>query len=53
MERDGWVVVRHKGTSHRQMQHATKPGTITVAGAEHVEVPKGTLNDVLKRAGLK
>jgi predicted RNA binding protein YcfA (HicA-like mRNA interferase family) len=28
---DGWEVVRQKG-SHRQLQHESKPGTVTVAG---------------------
>jgi predicted RNA binding protein YcfA (HicA-like mRNA interferase family) len=52
LEADGWTQVRQKG-SHRQFHHATKPGTVTVAGKASVEVPKGTLNSVLKQAGLK
>jgi predicted RNA binding protein YcfA (HicA-like mRNA interferase family) len=31
LNRDGWVVVRQKG-SHRQLHHPTKRGTVTVAG---------------------
>ena len=35
IEADGWFRVRQKG-SHRQYHHATKPGTVTVAGkTEH------------------
>lgn len=49
---DGWAVVRTKG-SHRQFQHPTKPGTVTVAGNPAVDVPPGTLSSVLKQAGLK
>jgi predicted RNA binding protein YcfA (HicA-like mRNA interferase family) len=30
-----------------------KPGTVTVAGKPSVDVPPGTLNSVLKQAGLK
>lgn len=48
----GWVLVRTKG-SHRQFQHPTKPGTVTIAGNPGVDVPAGTLNSVLKQAGLK
>ena len=49
---DGWHLVRQKG-SHRQYHHPSKPGTVTVAGKESVEVPPGTLNSILKQAGLK
>ena len=52
LEADGWHQVRQKG-SHRQFHHPTKPGTVTVAGKASVEVPRGTLNSVLKQAGLK
>lgn len=52
LEADGWFFVRQKG-SHRQYQHPSKPGTVTVAGKPSVEVPPGTLNSVLKDAGLK
>ena len=49
---DGWFEVRVKG-SHRQFHHSTKPGTVTVAGKASIDVPPGTLNSVLKQAGLK
>lgn len=52
LEADGWYQVRQKG-SHRQYHHATKPGTVTVAGRPGVEVPPGTLHSILKQAGLK
>ena len=52
MEQDGWTLVRTKG-SHRQFKHPTKRGTVTVAGKLGLELPKGTLNSVLKRSGLK
>ena len=51
-EADGWSQVRQKG-SHRQFHHPTKLGTVTVAGKASVDVPRGTLNSVLKQAGLK
>jgi len=52
IEADGWSQVRQKG-SHRQFRHPTKPGTVTVSGKPGVDVPPGTLNSVLKQAGLK
>jgi predicted RNA binding protein YcfA (HicA-like mRNA interferase family) len=51
LEKDGWRLVRTRG-SHRQFRHPTKRGTITVAGKRSAEVPKGTLNVILKRAEL-
>ena len=52
LEADGWLQVRQRG-SHRQYHHATKPGTVTLSGKPSVDVPPGTLNSVLKQAGLK
>lgn len=52
IERDGWELVRTKG-SHRQYRHPIKPGTVTVAGKPNLDVPPGTLNSILKQAGLK
>jgi len=52
LNHDGWFIVRITG-SHRQFHHATKPGTVTVAGHPGVDMPRGTLNSVLKQAGLK
>ncbi|MDP2056025.1 MAG: type II toxin-antitoxin system HicA family toxin [Acidobacteriota bacterium] len=49
IESDGWVQVRVTG-SHRQFHHPSKPGT---AGQPGSDVPPGTLNSVLKQAGLK
>jgi len=52
IQADGWNLVRQKG-SHRQCHHTSKPGTVTVAGKDSVEIPPGTLNSILKQAGLK
>lgn len=52
LEADGWLQVRQTG-SHRQFHHPVKPGTVTVSGKLSVDVPPGTLNNVLKQAGLK
>jgi predicted RNA binding protein YcfA (HicA-like mRNA interferase family) len=52
LEKDGWRLVRIKG-SHRQFHHSQKLGTVTVAGHPSVDIPPGTLNNILKQAGLK
>lgn len=52
LRNDGWYLDRTKG-SHRQLKHPSKRGTVTVAGKPSVEVPPGTLNSILKQAGLK
>lgn len=51
---DGWKLDRVVG-SHMQFRHPDKPGTVTVAagGKESKDVPPGTLNSILKQAGLK
>jgi predicted RNA binding protein YcfA (HicA-like mRNA interferase family) len=48
----GWRVVRQKG-SHRQLQHPSRPGTVTVAGKPSVDMPPGTLASILKQAGMQ
>lgn len=52
LEDDGWYLARTKG-SHRQFKHPIKPGTVTVAGKPSIDIPPGTLNSILKQAGLK
>jgi predicted RNA binding protein YcfA (HicA-like mRNA interferase family) len=52
LEEDGWYLARTKG-SHRQFKHPTKAGAVTVSGKPSVDVPPGTLNSILKQAGLK
>lgn len=52
LEADGWYLARTRG-SHRQYRHRSKPGTVTVAGKPSLDLPPGTLNSVLKQAGLR
>ncbi len=52
LENNGWSIVRQQG-SHRQFKHASKRGLVTVAGHPNDELAPGTLNSVLKQAGLK
>jgi predicted RNA binding protein YcfA (HicA-like mRNA interferase family) len=49
---DGWFLVATRG-SHRQFKHAFKPGRVTVAGKPSDDLAPGTLNSILKQAGLK
>jgi predicted RNA binding protein YcfA (HicA-like mRNA interferase family) len=52
IEEDGWYKVRQRG-SHRQYRHSQKPGRVTVAGHPRDDVPPGTLNNILRQAGLR
>ena len=49
---DGWDLARQRG-SHRQFKHPSKRGIVTVAGKLSDELAPGTLNSILKQAGLK
>ena len=52
IESHGWFHVRTRG-DHRQYHHRTRPGTVTISGKLGEDMPKGTLNSVLRQAGLK
>jgi predicted RNA binding protein YcfA (HicA-like mRNA interferase family) len=52
IEDDGWYLVRTKG-DHRQYKHPVKKGLLTISGKLSDDVGKGTLNSILKQAGLK
>jgi predicted RNA binding protein YcfA (HicA-like mRNA interferase family) len=52
ISRDGWYLDRTKG-SHRQYKHPSKKGLVTVAGKPGDDLAPGTLNSILKQAGLK
>ena len=49
---DGWVLARTRG-SHQQFKHPVKIGLVTVAGSSNDDLAPGTLNSILKQAGLK
>ena len=49
---DGWYLARTRG-SHQQTKHPTKPGRVTVVGNSNDDLAPGTLNSILKQAGLK
>jgi len=52
VEEDGWFLARTKG-SHRQYKHQIKMGLVTIPGKLSDELAPGTLNSILKQAGLK
>lgn len=52
LEANGWRLAATRG-SHRQFKHPTRPGRVTVAGKMSDDLAPGTLNSVLKQAGLK
>jgi predicted RNA binding protein YcfA (HicA-like mRNA interferase family) len=52
LHEDGWSVAVTRG-SHRQLKHPTKPGRVTVAGKPSDDLAPGTVNSILKQAGLK
>jgi predicted RNA binding protein YcfA (HicA-like mRNA interferase family) len=49
---DGWFLVATRG-SHRQFKHTTKAGRVTVPGKPGDDLAPGTLNSIMKQAGLK
>jgi predicted RNase H-like HicB family nuclease/predicted RNA binding protein YcfA (HicA-like mRNA interferase family) len=53
IEADGWRLERVAG-SHQQYRHPLKPGTVTIpaGGKLGKDVPPGTLNSILRQAGL-
>lgn len=52
LEKHGWVEMRSRG-SHRQFKHPDGAFVITVPGNDGKELAPGTLNVILKKAGLR
>ena len=52
IKKDGWYKVAQKGR-HKQFKHLIKPGRVTIAGNPGDDIATGTLNSVLKQAGIK
>lgn len=51
LQKDGWYEVGQRG-SHLNLKHPTKPGKVTIP-IHSGDLPRGTLNSILKLAGLK
>ncbi|MFN8526167.1 MAG: type II toxin-antitoxin system HicA family toxin [Chloroflexota bacterium] len=52
LSRDGWYLDRMRG-SHRQYLHPTKRGVVTVPGKPGDDLASGTLQSILRQAGLR
>ncbi|MGA2894358.1 MAG: type II toxin-antitoxin system HicA family toxin [Xanthobacteraceae bacterium] len=52
VEENGWFLVATRG-SHRQYKHPMKSGRVTIAGKSSDDLAKGTMNSILRQAGLK
>ena len=52
IEAHGWVLIRIRG-SHRQYKHPHKTGVVTIPGKMGDDLAPGTVNSILKQAGLK
>lgn len=52
LEEDGWYQVRQNG-SHKIFKHPTKKATIPIPEHGKTDLKIGTLNSILKQAGLK
>ncbi|MBE9004551.1 type II toxin-antitoxin system HicA family toxin [Fortiea sp. LEGE XX443] len=52
IEEYGWYLARTRG-SHRQYKHPDKLGLVTVPGKPGDDLAPGTLDSILKQAGLK
>jgi predicted RNA binding protein YcfA (HicA-like mRNA interferase family) len=52
LAQDGWVQTSQRG-SHRQLEHATKPGKVTVAGKPSQQLHPKTVKSILRQAGLE
>lgn len=51
LRRDGWVVVRQKG-SHIRLQKTTRTGILKVTVPAHRPIKRSTLSHILKQAQL-
>ena len=51
LKKDGWYLERVVG-SHHHFKHKSKKGIVTVPHPRK-DLPIGTLNNILKQAGLK
>jgi predicted RNA binding protein YcfA (HicA-like mRNA interferase family) len=47
---EGWYQVEMEG-SHRQFEHPTKPGKVTVAGHPSEDIAKGMFAKIRRQAG--
>jgi len=53
IEKDGWYLKAHKGSSHRQYSHPQKKGRVTINGKASDDLDHFLVNSILKQAWLK
>ncbi|MBN2001154.1 type II toxin-antitoxin system HicA family toxin [candidate division KSB1 bacterium] len=51
LRRDGWIVVRQKG-SHIRLQKTTREGTLKITIPAHRPIKRSTLSHILKHAQI-
>ena len=52
LDKDGWYLYRHNGSSHRQFKHPTKKGKATVNGKPSADISGSLLKSIEQQAGL-
>lgn len=52
IQKDGWYLERQTG-SHKIFKHPTKSGIVVIPDHGKEDIKMGTLNSILKQAGLK
>lgn len=52
IQKNGWFFERQSG-SHKIFKHPTKKGIVVIPDHGKVDIKIGTLNPILKQAGLK
>ncbi len=52
IKNSGWIEVRQSG-SHKIFKHPNKKETLSIPFHKGKDIPMGTLNSILKKAGLK
>jgi len=53
LEKDGWYLVRQKG-SHKQYKHRSKKGLVTISGhKDSDEIAMGTMKSIFKQAKIE
>ncbi len=53
VRKDGWVMIKSSGGSHRQFKHPVKPGRVTINGHEGDDVDTWLWDSIMAQAGLK
>jgi predicted RNA binding protein YcfA (HicA-like mRNA interferase family) len=52
VRKDGWVMIKSHGGSHRQFKHPEKSGRVTINGHEGDDLPVWLWDSIMAQAGL-